>query len=109
MKTIESTLLCVVATLASALAGPTAHAASFQHGVAVEPNGKPLEFGVWYTSQSVPQPVTVGLTTMSVALNGPVKGTALKLVVISHGTGGSFIGHHETAIGLHSTQALVRQ
>ena len=37
---------------------------------------------------------------MSVAFNGPLKGRALPFVVISHGTGSSFLGHYDTAIAL---------
>jgi predicted dienelactone hydrolase len=42
----------------------------------------------------------MGPTTMSVAINGPVLGKDLPLVLISHGTGGSFLGHFDTAIAL---------
>ena len=42
----------------------------------------------------------MGPTTMSVAVNGSVHGKALPLVVMSHGNGGSFLGHHDTAIAL---------
>ena len=37
---------------------------------------------------------------MSVAVNGSVHGKALPLVVMSHGNGGSFLGHYDTAIAL---------
>ena len=42
----------------------------------------------------------MGPTTMSVAVNGSVHGKALPLVVMSHGNGGSFLGHYDTAIAL---------
>jgi predicted dienelactone hydrolase len=83
-----------------ALAAPALHAAGFQHGFAADPDGAPLEIGIWYPSRAAPQPLSFGPTTMTVALNGPVDGRALPLVVISHGTGGSFLGHYDTAIAL---------
>ena len=42
----------------------------------------------------------MGPTTMSVALNGPIQGKRLPLVVMSHGNGGSFLSHFDTAIAL---------
>src|SRR5476649_497385 len=96
MKNMFSTLT----TLALMLAATCVHAAGFQHGFAADPNGKPLEIGIWYPSQAAPKPVSMGATTMSVALNSAVEGRALPLVVMSHGTGGSFLEHYDTAIAL---------
>ena len=42
----------------------------------------------------------MGPTTMTVAINAPVNGKALPMVVMSHGTGGSYLGHFDTAIAL---------
>lgn len=100
MKTLQLTTYSAVAALALALAISNAHAAGFQRGTAAEPNGKPLEIGIWYPSQATPQPLSVGPTTMSVAVNGPIEGRALPLVVISHGTAGSYLVHYDTAIAL---------
>ena len=82
------------------IAGTCAHAAGFQHGVAADPDGKPLEIGIWYPSPAAPKPEQMGPTTMSVAINGPVLGQDLPLILISHGTGGSFLGHFDTAVAL---------
>lgn len=98
MKTLKTQLFSVVATLA--LTGACAHAAGFQRGFAADPDGKPLEIGIWYPSSAAVQPVAMGPTTMSVAVNGAVQGKALPLVLVSHGTGGSFLGHFDTAIAL---------
>ena len=87
-------------TLAMTLATTCVHAAGFQHGFASDPNGKPLEIGIWYPSQATPKPMSMGPTTMSVAFNATIDGRALPLVVMSHGTGGSFLGHYDTAIAL---------
>ena len=100
MKTLTSRLLSAATTLVFTLCGTCVHAAGFQHGFAADPDRKPLEIGIWYPSQATAQPVTMGPTTMSVAVNGTPQGKALPLVVMSHGTGSSFLGHFDTAIAL---------
>lgn len=100
MKNLKLAVSCVLAPVALALATTCVHAAGFQRGFAADPAGKPLEIGIWYPSQATPQLLTIGLTTMSVAVAGPLAGRALPLVVMSHGTGGSLLGHYDTAIAL---------
>ena len=100
MKTNKSKITSAVAALAIMLAGACAHAAGFQHGVAADPGGKPLVIGIWYPSLVVAKAVSMGPTTMSVASNAPVNGKALPMIVMSHGTGGSYLGHFDTAIAL---------
>ncbi len=95
MNNLKIAVFSVLTTLASCVP-----AAGFQHGVAADPNGKPLVIGIWYPSQAAPKSMSIGKTTMSVAFNGPIEGRALPLVVISHGTGSSFLGHYDTAIAL---------
>jgi predicted dienelactone hydrolase len=99
MKTFASHLLVAATSVLLAFAAP-AHVAGFQHGHAADPQGKPLDIGIWYPSQAAPRSVAMGPTTMNVAVDGPVEGRDLPLVVVSHGTGGSFLGHYDTAIAL---------
>ncbi|MQA23370.1 alpha/beta hydrolase family protein [Rugamonas rivuli] len=100
MNNLKSTVFSAVTALALVLTSTCVHAAGFQHGFAVDPSGKPLEIGIWYPSQATPQSMAMGATTMSVAFNGAVEGRALPLVVMSHGTGGSYLEHYDTAIAL---------
>lgn len=100
MKTLTSQLLFAATTLAIALASTGVHAAGYQHGLAADPEGKPLEISIWYPSPSMVQPVTMGPTTMNVAVNGTAQGKALPLVVISHGHASSPLSHYDTAIAL---------
>jgi predicted dienelactone hydrolase len=100
MKTLTSRLCLSVATLVITLAGTCVHAAGFQRGFAADPDGKPLEIGIWYPSQATAQPIVMGPTTMNVAVNAIAQGKRLPLVVMSHGTGSSFLGHYDTAIAL---------
>jgi predicted dienelactone hydrolase len=100
MNSLVPRLLAVVAFLAIALLGPCAHAAGFQRGVAADPDGKPLEIGIWYPSLAPPARLAMGPTAMNVAVNAPLQGKDLPLVVISHGNGGYFLSHFDTAIAL---------
>ena len=100
MKTLVTTLASAATTVVIALAGTGVHAAGFQRGLAADPEGKPLDVGIWYPSPDIARPVTMGPTTMSVAVDGTAQGTGLPLVVMSHGTGGSFLGHFDTAVAL---------
>lgn len=100
MKTNKSNLLFTIAAMATMLAGTCVHAAGFQPGVAADPSGKPLVIGIWYPSQTIAKPVSMGPTTMTIASNAPVNGKALPMIVMSHGTGGSYLGHFDTAIAL---------
>ena len=100
MKINTSHLSGAIAAIAIMLAGAQAHAAGFQQGVAADQGGKPLAIGIWYPSLAVAKPVSMGPTTMTVAINAPVNGKALPMIVMSHGTGGSYLGHFDTAIAL---------
>lgn len=94
--TPRATMAAIVLSAASL----AAQAAGFQTGIAADPDGKPLVIGIWYPSRAAPAPVAMGPNTLNVALDGPVEGSALPLVVMSHGNGGSFLGHADTAIAL---------
>ena len=100
LAALEALAMLLALLLAVALASTGAHAAGFQHGVAADPDGKPLEIGIWYPSLAIAKPIAIGPVTMSVAVNAPVQGHSLPLVVMSHGTGSSFLGHFDTAIAL---------
>jgi predicted dienelactone hydrolase len=100
MKINKSNLLFAVAAMATMLAGTCVNAAGFQAGVAADPSGKPIVIGIWYPSQTIAKPMSMGPTTMTVASNAPVNGKALPMIVMSHGTGGSYLGHFDTAIAL---------
>jgi predicted dienelactone hydrolase len=59
--------------------------------------GPVITVAVWYPSNDAPSPVTFGPFTVSAAKDGAVNGHGLPLVILSHGRGGSFVGHHDTA------------
>lgn len=72
----------------------------FQQVVAPDEGHKPITVDVWYPTDAKPGFVLAGLAGQHVASDGPVKGTALPLVVMSHGTGGNSTSHLDTALAL---------
>lgn len=91
--------LIFVVSLAMAVAAQ-AHDVGFQ--ALSMPNGadKPIRIGVWYPTDAAASPQPLGLQTQVVAPDAPVAGQRLPLVVISHGTGGSFMDHYDVALAL---------
>jgi predicted dienelactone hydrolase len=82
------------------LAAMPAHAVGFEQIMVPDPAGAPLEVGVWYPSDAPAAPQRLGLFEQTVADRGAVAGRDLPLIVMSHGTGGSFEGHYDTALAL---------
>ncbi len=65
-----------------------------------DPPGIPLHVGIWYSTDASASPQRLELYMQSVAPDAAIAGTALPLVVISHGNGGSYAGHYDTALAL---------
>ncbi len=61
---------------------------------------EPLTGGIWYPTDAPAAPHTLGPFTQTVALGAPVTGHELPLVVLSHGGGGSYESHYDTALAL---------
>jgi predicted dienelactone hydrolase len=61
---------------------------------------KPLVVGIWYPTAAPPASQPLGPFTQQVATNAPVAGDRLPMVVFSHGTGGWYGGHYDTALAL---------
>ena len=97
---MQLNLPLVLITLSVAVFSTCAQAVGLQHLTAPDPDGAPLEVGIWSPSNAMPAPVPMGRITQTVAINGAIEGKALPLIGISHGTGGSFLGHYDTAIAL---------
>lgn len=91
------------AALASLLtvAATPAFSAGFQM-VTIQDGDRPaLEAGIWYPSDAPasPQPLAA-VRQQTVAPDGAIAVRQAPLIVISHGSGGSFADHHDTAIAL---------
>jgi predicted dienelactone hydrolase len=67
-----------------------------------DPAGGTVEVGVWYpVAADIPLAVTyVSAYPLQLAKDAPVRGDHLPLVVMSHGNGGDFAGHWDTAVAL---------
>jgi predicted dienelactone hydrolase len=97
LSLIRTFFVWVAATL---LAASPAAAAGFQYGTAPNPDDQPIELAIWYPSDAPTTAQPLGLFSQDVAYYGPVAGNSLPLIVISHGTGGSAVGHYDTALTL---------
>ncbi|CAN5594196.1 dienelactone hydrolase [soil metagenome] len=58
------------------------------------------EIGIWYPTSAATAPHPLELFTQAVAIDAPVAGHELPLIVVSHGNGGGFAGHFDTALAL---------
>ena len=74
--------------------------AGFEQVMVPDAGNAPLEVGIWYPSNAPTAPQQLGLFEQTVANDGAVAGRDLPLIVMSHGTGGSFEGHYDTALAL---------
>jgi predicted dienelactone hydrolase len=76
------------------------HAAGFQSSTIPGDTGAPIQVAIWYPSKAAPEKMELGPVTQEAARNGDVAGSALPLIVISHGNGGSAFSHYDTALAL---------
>jgi predicted dienelactone hydrolase len=82
--------------------GAAAHAGDvgFTQLTIPDGNDKPLTVGVWYPTDAPASPQALATFTQTVASGAPVAGAGLPLVVMSHGTGGWYGEHYDTALAL---------
>lgn len=92
--------LFALAFLAIALPVAAEPNAGFQVIQVPDPQGAPIEVGVWYPTDATPTAPARGMGNIPVAQGAPLEGQKLPLVVMSHGNGGWFGGHYDTAIAL---------
>ncbi|SAL40691.1 dienelactone hydrolase-like protein [Caballeronia peredens] len=60
----------------------------------------PLTVGIWYPTDAAASEHALGNHTQTVAQDAPVAGNRLRLIVMSHGGGGAFDSHYDTALAL---------
>ena len=81
---------CFLATLA--------HAAGLRViDVPADAEGPALHGAMWYPCSEPPGEVRLGYATLPGVTDCAVNGDKLPLVIVSHGRGGDFVGHHDTA------------
>jgi predicted dienelactone hydrolase len=93
-------LLSALVFVVALMALPAQAAVGFQHFTIPDPHGQPMEVGVWYPTDAPPRTERLELGTQTVANDAPVKGDHLPMILMSHGHGGSYAGHADTAIAL---------
>jgi len=83
------------------LAATFAHAAGFAFiDVPADKDGPALRGAVWSPCAAPAGPIKLDLLVIEGVRGCPIAGTRLPLVIVSHGSGGSLIGHHDTAAAL---------
>lgn len=68
--------------------------------VPADKNGPMLRGAVWTPCDAPAGKIPLDLLVLDGTMNCPVSGLRLPLIVISHGKGGSALGHHDTAAAL---------
>jgi len=58
---------------------------------------KPLQIGIWYPTEASAKAQPLGLFTQTVAAGAAPAAGSHPLIVMSHGAGGSYEGHYDTA------------
>ncbi|HEV2532512.1 alpha/beta hydrolase family protein [Phenylobacterium sp.] len=98
-----------MAGLAALLAAQAAWAGNVGFERVTAPAGadKPLVVGIWYPTDAPEAPMALGPSSQVVALGAPVAGANHPLILISHGTGGSFGDHFDTAKALAQAGFIV--
>ena len=79
------------------MSAPAAAAGLKFFTVPADASGPAITVAVGYPSAEKPSPVTFGPFTALAAQESKIDGRGLPLVVQSHGRGGSFVVHHDTA------------
>jgi predicted dienelactone hydrolase len=88
----------LLAVIIACFAAPTAEAAGFRFiDIPADANGPALTGAVWSPCAQPPEEIRIRFVTIPAARNCPVAGERLSLIVISHGSGGWFGAHHDTA------------
>jgi predicted dienelactone hydrolase len=96
-----------VAVLSTAAAHAEAANVGFTELRIANGAGQPLVIGVWYPTDAPTRNYPLGPFVQTVAPDGPTTGEHLKLIVMSHGNGGSYQGHYDTAIALATAGFVV--
>ncbi len=95
------TVAVALCALFALLAAP-AHAADIGFEEVKIANGAepPITAGIWYPTTATATPHALGDVTQTIAPGAPVAGEHLPLVVLSHGGGGWYGSHYDTALAL---------
>lgn len=99
-----------IATLLMMVVFATGHARAqvgFQVTSIADASGQKLDVGIWYPSNTAATRNRLGPYSQEVAPDAPIAGSSLPMVLISHGSGGWFGGHSDTAVALANAGFIV--
>ncbi len=98
MSKLPHLMKALISTLLFCLSSAIAHAAGIQVlQIPSDANGPALKAMVWTPCAEAALDVPIGPYILNGRRNCPTVGEKLPLVVISHGHGGSYLGHHDLA------------
>lgn len=89
-----------LASLLFGLGAAAAQAQSPEAGFERRVTADGIELGIWYPASGTAVHARIGLSGQDVVPDAPVPGGSHPLIVLSHGTGGDFAGHVDTAVAL---------
>lgn len=95
------------ATVCLAAASPTMASVGFRRIAVPTTSGQPIEVALWYPADAPAQPMSLGLIRQEVAADAPMVGERMPLIVMSHGNGGFWGGHADTAAALADAGFIV--
>ncbi|MFD4836897.1 alpha/beta hydrolase family protein [Achromobacter sp. NPDC058515] len=88
-------------TFALTLSASLSHAAGFQRlNLPMDQNGPALQGGVWYPCADPVGEIKIGRAVIPGVLDCKMPDGRYPLIVMSHGSAGSFLSHHDTAAAL---------
>jgi predicted dienelactone hydrolase len=97
---VRATLLAVMLLAADLHADVSFAAVGYQQVTIPDRDGKSMQAGIWYPSNTQTLAHPLGMFSQEVALNGPIAGQGLPVVLVLHGTSGSLSSHIDTANAL---------
>ena len=96
MKLVITAFLSAMVFATAAIAGSV----GFREITVPDGADRPLRVGLWYPTGAAPSSQRFATFSQVVAPGTPLAGRALPLVVLSHGTGGWYGSHYDTALAL---------
>ncbi|MBX7247536.1 MAG: dienelactone hydrolase [Caulobacteraceae bacterium] len=100
MPTLRVLMAGLAALATLQIATPADASIGFRQLGAPDPDGGTMQAAVWYPADTPEVPLRLGPVQQNLAVNAPILGDHLPLIVISHGNGGSMLGHADTAAAL---------
>lgn len=92
--------LCLGLAVLCVLASPARAAGLRWFEMPADAAGPALQGALWYPCAQPAAPLTLAPLVIQAVKDCPLRGEHLPWIVISHGTGGSRLGHHDTAAAL---------